>query len=46
MAKKIVMLKNDLLREHKHLIRVLRYGTREQQIKEANSQAKEAKAYK
>jgi hypothetical protein len=46
MAKKIVMSKNALLKEHKHLIHILRYGTHTQQIKEAKSQAKEAKAYK
>lgn len=46
MSKKIIMMKNDLLREHKHLIRVLKYGSHAQQIKEANSQAKEMKKYK
>ena len=46
MVQKIVMSKNDLLKEHKHLIRVLKYGSHYQQVKEANSQAKEMKKYK
>jgi hypothetical protein len=46
MHQKIVMQKNDLLREHKHLIRVLKYGSHAQQVKEANSQAKEMRKYK
>ena len=46
MPRKILMSKNDLLREHKHLIKVLKYGSRPAQIKEANAQAKEAKKYK
>ena len=46
MPQKICMMKNDLLREHKHLIRVLKYGSRSDQVKEANSQAKEMKKYK
>ena len=46
MKKTVVMTTNALLAEHKKLIHILRYGSRGQQVKEANSQAKEAKAYK
>lgn len=43
---KIIMSKTDLAAEHKKLIALLRHGTREQQIREAASQAIEAKRYK
>tara|TARA_R110000868_G_C10446105_1_gene725883 strand:- start:86 stop:226 length:141 start_codon:yes stop_codon:yes gene_type:complete len=46
MKKTVIMSKNALLKEHKSLIKILRYGTHQQQVKEAKAQAKEAKAYK
>lgn len=46
MPKTITMTKADLLKEHKKLIKVLRTGTRMQQMREAASQAKEALKYK
>jgi hypothetical protein len=46
MKKTVVMSKNALLKEHKHLIKVLKHGTPAQQAKEAKSQSKEMKKYK
>ena len=46
MKKTVIMSKNALLKEHKSLIQVLKHGSRAQQVKEANSQAKEMKKYK
>ena len=43
---RIVMSKESLLAEHKKLIKLLRYGTRPQLLKEAAAQAKEAVKYK
>lgn len=46
MPKTVTMTKTDLLKEHVRLIKVLRTGTRMQQMREAASQAKEALKYK
>jgi hypothetical protein len=46
MKKTVVMSVNALLREHKHLIKVLKHGSPAEQTKEAKSQAKEMKKYK
>lgn len=46
MPKTVTMTKADLLKEHVRLIKVLRTGTRMQQMREAASQAKEALKYK
>jgi len=46
MAKTVTMSKADLLKEHKKLIKVLRTGTKMEQMREAASQAKEALKYK
>ena len=43
---KIVMSKADLLKEHVKLIKLLKTGTRIQQMREAASQAKEMLKYK
>lgn len=45
-ANTVTLSKTDLAAEHKKLIALLRHGTREQQIREAASQAIEAKRYK
>jgi len=46
MAKTVTMSKADLLTEHKKLIKVLRTGTRIEQMREAASQAREMLKYK
>tara|TARA_R110000868_G_scaffold498_8_gene3744 strand:- start:1800 stop:1943 length:144 start_codon:yes stop_codon:yes gene_type:complete len=46
MAKTVTMSKADLLKEHIKLIKVLRTGTRMEQMREAASQAKELLKYK
>lgn len=46
MAKTVTMSKADLLKEHQKLIKVLRTGTRMEQMREAASQAKELLKYK
>jgi hypothetical protein len=43
---KIIMSKADLLKEHVKLIKLLKTGTRMQQMKEAASQAQEMLKYK
>ena len=43
---KIVMTKADLLKEHKKLIKVLRTGTKIEQMREAADQAREMLKYK
>lgn len=45
-SNKITMSKADLLAEHLKLIKVLRTGTRMEQMREAASQAKELLKYK
>jgi len=42
---KITMSKKDLLKEHKHLIKVLKSGNKKEQIKEALDQKEEMKKY-
>mgnify|MGYP003654484575 CR=1 FL=1 len=46
MPKTVTMTKADLLKEHVKLIKVLRTGTKMQQMKEAASQAREMLKYK
>lgn len=46
MPKTVTMSKADLLKEHIKLIKVLRTGTRIEQMKEAADQAKEMLKYK
>ena len=46
MPKTVTMTKADLLKEHIKLIKVLRTGTKMQQMREAASQAKEMIKYK
>jgi hypothetical protein len=46
MAKTVVMSKADLLKEHKKLIKVLRTGTKIEQMREAADQAREMLKYK
>ena len=46
MPKTVTMTKADLLKEHVKLIKVLRTGTKMQQMREAASQAKEMIKYK
>ena len=46
MPKTVTMTKADLLKEHVRLIKVLRTGTRMQQMREAADQAKEMLKYK
>ena len=46
MPKTVTMTKADLLAEHKKLIKVLRTGTKIEQMREAASQAKEMLKYK
>ena len=41
----IVMQRPDFTKEHQHLVKLLRTGTRPQLIKEANSQIKEVAKY-
>jgi hypothetical protein len=45
-ANTVTLSKTALAAEHKKLIALLRTGTREQQMREAASQAIEAKQYK
>jgi len=40
----IEMSKKDFVKEHKHLISVLMYGKKKDQVKEAKDQAKELKS--
>jgi hypothetical protein len=42
---KISMSKKDLLKEHKHLIKVLKSGSKKEQVKEATDQQHEMKKY-
>ena len=44
--KSVSMKLNDLIEEHKNLIKVLKTGTKKEQAKEAKKQAKELKKYK
>jgi hypothetical protein len=46
MPKTVTMTKADLLKEHVKLIKVLRTGTKMQQMREAASQAREILKYK
>ncbi len=46
MPKTVTMTKADLLKEHIKLIKVLRTGTKMQQMREAASQAREMLKYK
>jgi hypothetical protein len=46
MAKTITMTKADLLAEHRKLIKVLRTGTKIEQMREAADQAREMLKYK
>ena len=46
MPKTITMTKADLLAEHKKLIKVLRTGTKIEQMREAADQAREMLKYK
>jgi hypothetical protein len=46
MPKTISMSKADLLAEHRKLIKILRTGTKIEQMREAASQAKELLKYK
>jgi hypothetical protein len=46
MPKTVTMTKADLLKEHVKLIKVLRTGTKMQQMREAASQAREMLKYK
>ena len=46
MPKTVKMSKADLLKEHKKLIKILRTGTKLQQMREAADQAKELIKYK
>jgi hypothetical protein len=46
MPKTVTMTKADLLKEHKKLIKILRTGTKIQQMREASDQAKEMLKYK
>jgi hypothetical protein len=46
MPKTVVMTKEALLKEHKKLIKVLRTGTKIEQMREAADQAKEMLKYK
>tara|TARA_R110002126_G_scaffold285685_1_gene436209 strand:+ start:2038 stop:2181 length:144 start_codon:yes stop_codon:yes gene_type:complete len=46
MPKTVTMTKADLLKEHVRLIKVLRTGTRMQQMREAADQAREMLKYK
>ena len=46
MQKKILLSKEDLLKEHRKLIQLLRTGSRPQLLKEAASQSREMKLYK
>ena len=41
----VTMTKAELLREHRRLIRILRYGTVADRLREASLQSKEAKRY-
>ena len=41
----IVMQRPDFVKEHQHLVKLLRTGTRPQLVKEANSQIKEVAKY-
>ena len=42
----IKMSKKDLLDEHKHLVKILKSGSKEEREKEANEQHEEMKKYK
>jgi hypothetical protein len=46
MPKTVTMSKADLLKEHLKLIKILRTGTKLEQMREASSQAKELIKYK
>ena len=46
MPKTVTMSKADLLKEHLKLIKILKTGTKLQQMREASSQAKELIKYK
>tara|TARA_R110000868_G_C10867063_1_gene761980 strand:- start:262 stop:402 length:141 start_codon:yes stop_codon:yes gene_type:complete len=46
MPKTILMSKADLLKEHLKLIKILKTGTKIEQMREASSQAKELLKYK
>jgi hypothetical protein len=46
MPKTVTMTKADLLKEHVRLIKVLRTGTKMQQMREAADQAREMLKYK
>lgn len=40
---KVTMSKEDFKKEHKNLVRILKTGSKKEQVKEANDQAKELK---
>lgn len=46
MAHKICMPKSELVREHTHLVKTLRSGSKEEQKEEASDQAKELRGYR
>jgi hypothetical protein len=43
--KTVKMAKADFVKEHRHLVKVLKRGSKSQRIKEAKSQARELKKY-